>query len=227
MSKKLQNQLKWVAILTIIAGMIIVGSAGALGFGQLPMDTARYLLLLIIGAGAVVILSSIWMFGVSLRPAEPEEPAEPEQEPEIQAAPPPKRTAADVHVGVEALTFLSLLQEKGRLVDFISEDITAYSNEQVGAAARVVHQGCRQVITDNFDPAPIVEEGEGNETVLESGYDSSRYRLAGSPGNEPPHTGKVTHKGWIARRIRMARPSNPEAIAENPVIVPAEVQVGK
>lgn len=219
--------MKWVAILTIVAGLIVVGSAGALGLGTLPMDTARYLLWLTIGAGIVVILSSIWMFGASLRSSVPELHPEPENEPEIKAAPPPKRAATDVHVGVEALTFLSLLQEKGRLVDFISEDITAYSNEQVGAAARVVHQGCRQVISDSFDPAPIAEDGEGKETVLESGYDSSKYRLAGSPGNEPPHKGTITHKGWIARRMRMARPSNPEAVAENPVIVPAEVQVDK
>lgn len=227
MSNKLQNQLKWVAILTIVAGLIIVGSAGALGLGTVTMDTARYLLWLILGAGMVTILSSIWMFAASLRPIPPEVHVESEEKPEIQATPPPKQTAADIHVGVEALTFLSLLQEKGRLVDFISEDITAYSNEQVGAAARVVHQGCRQVITDSFDPAPIVEAGEGNDTVLETGYDSSKYRLAGSPGNEPPHKGTVTHKGWIARRMRMARPSNPETIAEKPVIVPAEVQIGK
>jgi hypothetical protein len=44
-----------------------------------------------------------------------------------------------------ALVLLGLLQKEGRLVDFLQEEITAYSDQEIGAAARVVHEaasGC-------------------------------------------------------------------------------------
>ena len=47
-----------------------------------------------------------------------------------------------------AAQLLQLLQKHGRLVDFIFEDIDTYSDEQVGAGVRVVHQGCRKVLND-------------------------------------------------------------------------------
>src|SRR5271165_2926678 len=45
----------------------------------------------------------------------------------------------------EVVNFLAILQEKGRLVDFLMDDIKGYNDAQVGAAARVLHEGCRTV----------------------------------------------------------------------------------
>ncbi len=45
-----------------------------------------------------------------------------------------------------ALQLLTLLQQEGRFVDFLEENVTAYSDADIGGAARVVHEGCRKVI---------------------------------------------------------------------------------
>ena len=54
-----------------------------------------------------------------------------------------------------ALQLLSLLQREARLVDFVQEDIAAYSDAEIGAAARVVHEGCRKVLRAHFTIAPV------------------------------------------------------------------------
>ncbi len=55
----------------------------------------------------------------------------------------------------EALVLLSLLQEKGRFVDYLMEDITSFGDAQVAAASRVVHQGCAAVIREFLDVTPV------------------------------------------------------------------------
>jgi hypothetical protein len=49
-----------------------------------------------------------------------------------------------------ALQLLGLLQREARFIDFIQEDVAAYADADIGAAARVVHEGCRKVLHDNF-----------------------------------------------------------------------------
>jgi hypothetical protein len=49
-----------------------------------------------------------------------------------------------------ALQLLGLLQQEGRLVDFLEEDVSAYSDADVGAATRVVHEGCRKALRQHF-----------------------------------------------------------------------------
>src|SRR3954464_2306374 len=41
-----------------------------------------------------------------------------------------------------ALQLLSLFQREARLIDFTQENLSAYSDADIGAAARVVHEGC-------------------------------------------------------------------------------------
>jgi len=45
-----------------------------------------------------------------------------------------------------ALQLLGLLQQEARFIDFIEEDLQHHSDADIGAAARVVHEGCRRVI---------------------------------------------------------------------------------
>ena len=54
-----------------------------------------------------------------------------------------------------ALQLLGLLQKEARFIDFIEEDITAYSDADIGIAARVVHEGCRKTIKEHFALAPV------------------------------------------------------------------------
>ena len=45
-----------------------------------------------------------------------------------------------------ALRLLASLQEDGRLVDFLTEEIAGYSDEQIGAATRGIHDGCAKAL---------------------------------------------------------------------------------
>ncbi len=154
-------------------------------------------------------------------------------EPALQAAPPPPKPDAKpatsgnngAEPGAEALLLLSLLQEKGRFVDFVMEDITPYSDDQVGAAARVVHQGCREVIADSFSPRPVAEVGEKEPITLPSGFDAAAFRVVGQVKGEAPFTGQVMHKGWRATQVKLPRQHKVSTSEGGPVIVPAEIQL--
>jgi len=52
----------------------------------------------------------------------------------------------------EIVSFLAMLQARGRLVDFLMDDINAHDDAQVGAAARVVHAGCKSALLTACTP---------------------------------------------------------------------------
>src|SRR5947209_871202 len=67
-----------------------------------------------------------------------------------EAARPMPAPAARNQAEAEVVSFLATLQDKGRLVDFLMDDITPFGDAQVGAAARVVHDGCRRALQEHF-----------------------------------------------------------------------------
>jgi hypothetical protein len=148
------------------------------------------------------------------------EPAAPVPVPVPAAVPPPVAPAASAEA--EILAFLGLLQEKGRLVDFLMDDITPYEDAQVGAAARVVHQGCRAVLQEHFAIAPVCTSGEGSTVTVPTGDESADYRLVGRLSGEPPFTGTLVHKGWKTTTVKL-----PRVVASKrlPALTPAEVEL--
>jgi len=124
----------------------------------------------------------------------------------------------------EIVAFLALLQEHGRLVDFAKEDIGSASDQQLGSAARVVHAGCRKVLDEYFDIAPLRTEGEGAQVALGEGYDASAHRLLGSVPERPPFHGKILHPGWVSRSVKLPR-IGAAAAGGWPVVAPAEIQI--
>ena len=64
--------------------------------------------------------------------------------------PKPAATAAAAAPAIRtsdgALQLLGILQRDSRLVDFLMEDITSYSDDQVGAAVRELHDQCRDAV---------------------------------------------------------------------------------
>ena len=74
--------------------------------------------------------------------------------------------------------FFGLLQEKGRFVDFLMEDVAPYDDTQVGAAARVVHQGCREVLHEHFKVTPISQAEEGSRITMPGGIRGGRISPA-------------------------------------------------
>lgn len=95
-----------------------------------------------------------------------------------------------------ALQLLGLLQRDARLIDFVAEDITPHADADVGAAARIVHEGCRKVLREHFDIEPLRAEAEGSKITLAEGFDAAAVRLTGNVVGQPPFSGSLSHRGW-------------------------------
>ncbi|AVT06863.1 DUF2760 domain-containing protein [Paracidovorax avenae] len=134
-------------------------------------------------------------------------------------APAPVRATANVDA---ALQLLALLQRESRFVDFLQEDIGAYSDADVGGAARLLHGGARKVLQDTFDLAPVRTEAEGSRLTLPAGFDAAAVRVTGNVVGQPPFTGTLQHKGWRATAVRL--PALTEG-HDTRVIAPAEVEL--
>lgn len=104
-----------------------------------------------------------------------------------------------------ALQLLSLLQKEARFIDFIKEDVGAYSDADIGAAARVVHQGCSKAINEHFTLAPVSKDQEGSRVSLNKGFDAASYRLTGNIVGEAPFNGTLVHKGWQVTDLRLPK----------------------
>jgi hypothetical protein len=133
-----------------------------------------------------------------------------------QAKPAPERVHAS------GLLLLSALQREGRLLDFLQQDVSGFSDEEVGAAARVVHTGCRKVAQQYFTFEPATREEEGATITVPKGFDAQRYRLTGNISGEPPFRGTLKHHGWVLKDLRM--PAVSEALDPR-VVAPAEVEL--
>jgi hypothetical protein len=103
------------------------------------------------------------------------------------------------------LQLLGLLQKEARFIDFIKEDITAYSDADIGVAARVVHEGCNKALNEHFTLAPIRSEQEGGKITLQQGFDASTVRLTGNIVGSAPFAGTLIHKGWQVTGIRLPK----------------------
>ena len=104
-----------------------------------------------------------------------------------------------------ALQLLSLLQKEARFIDFIKEDVTSYSDADIGVAARVVHEGCNKALNEHFTLAAIRNEQEGSKVTLPQGFDAGAVRLTGNITGAAPFTGTLIHKGWQVTNIRLPK----------------------
>ena len=95
-----------------------------------------------------------------------------------------------------ALQLLAILQKEGRLIDFINEDVSAFSDEQVAAASRVVHAGVKKALQQHMSFAPVSDTPEGNSINLSANFDKNAYRLTGNITGSGPFNGTLIHKGW-------------------------------
>ena len=124
-------------------------------------------------------------------------------------------------VGGEALHLLSLLQRDGRLVDFVSEELAGFSDAEIGAAARTVHEGCKKVLSSYVTLEPVLAEGEGASVTVPPGFDAAEIRVTGNVVGEPPFRGTVRHHGWRVKDVRIPPPPPGDAR----VVAPAEVEL--
>src|SRR4051812_33967431 len=131
----------------------------------------------------------------------------------------PRSDAGPVAAG-PALHLLALLQREGRLIDFCEEELASFSDAQIGAAARTVHDGCRKALRGAVTLAPVRAEPEGSSVTLPPGFDPQAVRLTGKIVGSPPFSGVLRHHGWKATDVRM-----PSASGDPTVLAPAEVEL--
>ena len=138
-------------------------------------------------------------------------------------APAPAATGAAADPTADgALRLLGLLQQEGRLIDFLEEDIEPYSDAQVGAAVRAIHGGCRKALHQRMQIERIYAEEDGAAVEVGAGFDAGAVRLTGNVHGAPPFRGVLQHGGWRASHVTLPR----SAGIDPAVLAPAEVEVG-
>ncbi len=152
------------------------------------------------------------LFGAALpereQPLLPPAPVAPPPSPEVQHA--------------SGLFLLGMLQREGRLIDFLEEDISGFSDAEVGAAARVVHEGARKVLREYLPVVAVVPQSEGDQVTVPAGFDANRYRLLGNLTGQAPYQGILKHHGWVATAVKL--PAVPTTM-DVKVLAPAEVEL--
>jgi hypothetical protein len=146
-------------------------------------------------------------------PPAPEPPKKLEAKPEPKPEPPPPSTDA-------ALQLLALLQREGRFVDFLEEDVSSFADADIGAAARVVHSGCRKALREHLKLEPVRTEEEGARVTLSEPLDVGAVKLTGNVEGKGPYTGTLRHKGWRAVEITM-----PTAVGGHDAHILAQAEV--
>ncbi|MDR3064836.1 MAG: DUF2760 domain-containing protein [Comamonas sp.] len=121
-----------------------------------------------------------------------------------------------------ALQLLGLMQREARFVDFIQEDVAPYTDAEIGAAARVVHEGCRKVLREHFTLSPVRSEAEGSRITLLAGFDAAAVRLTGNVVGHAPFTGTLSHRGWLVTQVKLPQLIDSQAAK---VIAQAEVEL--
>jgi hypothetical protein len=126
-----------------------------------------------------------------------------------------------------AVQILALLQRESRLIDFFLEDISAYSDDQIGAAVRPVHDSCRTVLERHLKLGPVIDGVEGATTRLATAgidaKDTARLKIV---GNVPPDgnvtAGVLRHRGWRVEKVDLPQLKAGERAL---IVAPAEIEV--
>lgn len=121
-----------------------------------------------------------------------------------------------------ALQLLAILQREGRLIDFLEEDVSSFSDADIGAAARVVHDGCKKALAEHIQIAPVRDEDEGTKVTLDKGFDASAVRLTGNVVGEAPFTGTLSHRGWKVTKVELPKLAKDH---DARIVAPAEVEL--
>lgn len=120
------------------------------------------------------------------------------------------------------LHMMSVLQREGRLLDFFSENLDDYEDDQIGAAVRSIHETCGKTMKKYLSYKPVVDAEEEDEYTVRPGFDPGAIKLTGNVTGEPPFKGIVRHRGWTASKLELPTLSE----GRNPdIISPAEIEI--
>ncbi|MFN7997911.1 MAG: DUF2760 domain-containing protein [Bryobacteraceae bacterium] len=120
-----------------------------------------------------------------------------------------------------ALQLLAILQRDSRLVDFLMEDVSAYEDEQIGAAVRSLHDQARDSLARYLSLQPVIDGVEGAYTRPAT-TDPVAVKFIGNVPAGKPEGGVLRHKGWRAAKVDLPA-VNPKQDAT--IIAPAEIEI--
>ena len=146
---------------------------GILSSGEIPIDIARELI-------------------------QPPAPVAPSVAP-VQQPPP----VAAVESSDRAVQMLAILQRDGRLIDFLTEDISPYPDAQIGAAVRDLHQSCKQTLERYVKLEPVIASEEGQPITVQEPVDPAEIKLIGNVAGSPPMRGLLRHRGWRVSAVNL------------------------
>ena len=149
--------------------------------------------------------------GLSRRAAAPAAAAKPSA-----AAPAPAATTSD-----GALQMLGILQRDSRLLDFLMEDVAAYTDDQIGAAVRELHDQCRDSVSRYVTLQPVIDGVEGTFVQAPS-KDPNLVKFVGNVPAKPPSGGTLRHKGWRAAKVDLPALA---AKQDATILAPAEIEI--
>ena len=121
-----------------------------------------------------------------------------------------------------ALRLLALLQQEGRLVDFLEEDIEPYNDAQVGAAVRAIHAGCRKALHERMRIERIYGEEDGASVEVAVRLRSRR----GAPHRQRPRRSRPSAASSSTAAGAPSEVTLPKtAGVDAAILAPAEVEI--
>ena len=211
--------IKRILVLSVLMLFLIVSYSKAMTPDFLPAGLEAYRDVVLAAVALLILIDAL----VAVRKQRGENVASSDTTYPIKAPRPPSFQEGAGYG--EVLAFLSLLQEKGRFIDFVMEDVTPFNDAQVAAASRVVHQGCAAVIREYFEISPVHGGKEGEKLTIDKGADPDHYRLVGKVTGAPPFHGVVLHRGWKTAKLCLPRYATPVDPSAPNIITPVEVEV--
>ncbi len=192
-----------------------------------PLDMIRQFYLPVSVGAFLLAALLLWLcLRLSLARMLKREPAEPPAK--KPARPAPQKSSAEEAEARRKndqrlfLHLFSALQREGRLMDFFSEQLDDYEDDQIGAAVRTIHENCVKTLRQYVSPGPVVAAEEESEMTVEPGFDPNAIRLTGNVAGEPPFKGIVRHRGWKVEKVELPTLSGER---DPTIIAPAEVEV--
>jgi hypothetical protein len=129
--------------------------------------------------------------------------------------PPPKPSG-------EPVRLLGLLQRDARLLDFLMEDLSAYTDDQIGASVRDIQAKSQTVIRKHLTLEPVMNQQEGSQVTVPVGFDPAAVRLVGNVSGQPPFHGTLQHAGWRVKAHTIPKPADGQ---DEFILMPAEVEL--
>ena len=134
----------------------------------------------------------------------------------------PTGPAAPPKPSGEPLRLLAVLQAEARLVDFLMEDLSGASDQQIGMGVREVQKKAAATLKKHVTFEPVMGGTEGDRVTVAKGFDPSAVRLTGNVTGEAPFSGELQHGGWRVKQYTLPAVAD----GQDPMVMqPAEVQI--